>query len=63
MSRCVQTVSQHLSIKNEVFVCQLLWLYCFKNPIMLWVHQTRKHWVNNKNMNATQGLMCVLLSI
>ena len=23
---------------------------------MLWVHQTRKHWVNNKNMNTTQGL-------
>jgi len=23
---------------------------------MQWVHQTHEHWLNNKNMNTTQGL-------
>jgi hypothetical protein len=40
-------ISQHLRIKY--FLCKLLWLYCFKNPI----NMNNKN-VNNKNMNITQ---------
>lgn len=47
-------LSQHLS--SKYFLHKLLWLNCFKNPVMLWVHQTGEHWVNNKNMNTTQGV-------
>lgn len=31
-------------------------VYCIKNPIMLWVHSTSKHWVGGTNTNLIQAL-------
>ena len=39
-----------------VFLHKLIWLYWFKSLIMWWVHQTKEHWMCNKNINTTQGL-------